>query len=85
MSKALRILWVVLPGVLLSPAGWARDNPYVYVKMPLTVPWTLYFIFLGAVLIPFVVMIALAWRRHVPNRPEEGTTAPRRDCGEDSG
>ena len=35
--------------------------------MPLTVPWIFYFLFLGAVLIPFVVMIALAWRK----RPDD--------------
>jgi hypothetical protein len=30
--------------------------------MSLTVPWTLYFVFLGCVLIPFLLMIVLAWR-----------------------
>jgi hypothetical protein len=30
--------------------------------MSLTVPWTLYFVFLGCVLIPFILMIVLAWR-----------------------
>jgi len=32
--------------------------PYTYVEMSLTVPWTLYFVFLACVTIPFVVMIA---------------------------
>jgi len=84
MSNVLRLLWVALSGVLLSPAGWAEDNPYIYVKMPLTVPWTLYFIFLGAVLIPFVVMVALAWRRHAPDRPDS-TASPRRGRDEAGG
>ena len=84
VSNALRILWVALPGVLFSPAGWAQDNPYIYVRMPLTVPWTLYFIFLGAVLIPFVVMIALAWRRHTPDR-SDGAAMPRRGRDEADG
>ena len=49
-------------GAFGSPA-WATDPPgYTYVKMSLTVPWTLYFVFLACVLIPFVVMIVLAWR-----------------------
>ncbi len=51
--------------VLLVSAGWpawAQENPYTYVKMSLTVPWTLYFVFLAGVLIPFVLMILLAWR-----------------------
>ncbi len=41
----------------------AQENPYTYVKMSLTVPWTLYFVFLACVLIPFVLMILLAWRK----------------------
>ena len=48
--------FVVLP-------AWATYLPaYTFVKMSLTVPWTLYFVFLACVLIPFVVMIVLAWR-----------------------
>ena len=67
MSVAGRALWLAF----LMPFGVAvqcQENPYIYVKMPLTVPWTLYFVFLGAVLIPFVVMIVLAWRK--PPRDE---------------
>lgn len=41
---------------------WAQYPSYTRVKMSLTVPWTLYFVFLACVLIPFVVMIVLAWR-----------------------
>lgn len=52
--------------VLLVSTGWpvwAQENPYTYVKMSLTVPWTLYFVFLACVLIPFVLMVLLAWRK----------------------
>ena len=63
MPRSASVTWLALLLVLASAAGWCQDNPYVYVKMPLTVPWTLYFVFLGAVLIPFVVMILLAWRK----------------------
>ena len=35
-----------------------NPSPYTYVEMSLTVPWTLYFVFLACVTIPFVVMIA---------------------------
>ena len=42
---------------------------YTYVRMSLGVPWALYFVFLACVLIPFVVMIVLAWRR--PPQPAE--------------
>ena len=54
---------------LFATAGWCQDNPYIYVKMPLTVPWALYFVFLAAVLIPFLVMIVLAWRKPPPDDP----------------
>ena len=58
-----------------APPGWCQDNPYVYVKMSLAVPWTLYFVFLGAVLIPFLVMIALAWRGRTQDTPGNDSPA----------
>ena len=78
-AAATRMTWLgLLVALLGSPAAWCQDNPYIYVRMPLTVPWTLYFIFLGAVLIPFVVMIVLAWRKPPANRPGR-VSPPRQD------
>ena len=45
--------WVAFAALLATPAAWCQENPYIYVKMSLLVPWTLYFVFLAAVLIPF--------------------------------
>ena len=67
MSGAGRAPWLAIL-MLFCAAAQGQENPYVYVKMPLTVPWTLYFVFLGAVLIPFVVMIVLAWRKQPRER-----------------
>ena len=76
VSNTIRSLWTALILSLFSAAGLCQENPYIYVKMPLTVPWFLYFVFLGAVLIPFVVMIALAWRRHPGDEtPEDSEPA----------
>ena len=63
MARSGGAPWLVLLPILFPAVGWCQDNPYVYVKMPLTVPWALYFVFLGAVLIPFVLMIVLSWRK----------------------
>ena len=82
MSDAGRARWAALLPALFCAAGHCQDNPYVYVKMPLTVPWALYFVFLGAVLIPFLVMIALAWRKRshdepgMSGRPGPGRSGP---------
>ena len=76
MPGTNRARWLVLLCILSSAAGWCQDNPYVYVKMSLAVPWTLYFVFLGAVLIPFVVMVALAWRGRPQDEPDN--TSPTR-------
>jgi hypothetical protein len=52
--------------------AWAQYGAgYTYVKMSLTVPWTLYFVFLGCVLIPFALMIVLAWRSGPKTEPDE--------------
>ena len=77
MSGAGRTPWLAVL-MLFAAAVQCQENPYVYVKMPLTVPWALYFVFLGAVLIPFVVMIVLAWRRQPRDGPGAGR-GPRRD------
>ena len=65
-----RTRWLALLSLLPGAAGWCQDNPYVYVKMSLAVPWTLYFVFLAAVLIPFLVMIALAWNGRAEDSPD---------------
>jgi hypothetical protein len=41
----------------------AQTQPYTYVKFSLDVPWSMYFFFLLLILIPFGVMILLAWRQ----------------------
>jgi hypothetical protein len=58
--SAAMATWVAC--VAAGPA-WSQYPTYTHVKMSLAVPWTLYFVFLACVLIPFVVMIVLAWRR----------------------
>jgi len=55
------MMTVTFATVWASPI-WAETAGYTYVRMSLTVPWTLYFVFLSCVLIPFVLMIVLAWR-----------------------
>ena len=77
MSGVVRTPWLAIL-MLFGAAVQCQENPYVYVKMPLTVPWALYFVFLGAVLIPFVVMIVLAWRKQPRDEAGAGR-GPRRD------
>ena len=43
----------------------AQENPYIYVKMSLGIPWFLYFVFLACILIPFAILIIVAWRRYM--------------------
>jgi hypothetical protein len=40
-------------------------SSYTYVQQTLAVPWTLYFVFLALVLVPFALLILLAWRQHL--------------------
>lgn len=53
--------------LLFSSHAVAQVSPYVYVKMSLGVPWFLYFVFLACILIPFIVLIIVAWRRYLSN------------------
>lgn len=74
MFGGSRTRWLALLCLLPGAAGWCQENPYVYVRMSLAVPWTLYFVFLGAVLIPFLVMIALAWRGRAEDTPDNDSS-----------
>ncbi len=53
--------WAAL---LVSQPSAGQISPYVYVKMSLGVPWILYFVFLACILLPFLLLIAIAWRRY---------------------
>lgn len=56
---------------LVSSGAWAQGDGYTYVKVSLGVPWALYFFFMILVLMPFAVMILLAWRRRLHDRSED--------------
>lgn len=60
-SLACRLIVVCL-ATMPTVVAAAETQPYTYVKFSLGVPWALYFVFLALVLIPFAVMILLAWR-----------------------
>ena len=47
---------------LLAAGPAAAQNPYSYAKFSLQVPWTLYFVFLALIAVPFAVTMLLAWR-----------------------
>ncbi len=63
----MREIFTKLPlatmALLFSSLAAAQISPYVYVKMSLGVPWFLYFVFMLCVLLPFLIMIIIAWRR----------------------
>ena len=70
MMRRKQLSWLILLLLFEHPA-WGQENPYIYVKMSLFVPWTLYFIFLACVLIPFVLLILLAWWGHLKKQGEK--------------
>jgi hypothetical protein len=85
MPARVRLAAGCLAMVAAGPA--AAQNPYSYVKFSLEVPWTLYFVFLALISIPFALMIVLAWRRggseEQPPEPrhQESAVAPERPAG----
>ncbi|MDE0308520.1 MAG: hypothetical protein OXI60_01630 [Acidiferrobacterales bacterium] len=62
--KACFSTLALLAALVLCPPAAGQISPYVYVQMSLGVPWFLYFVFLACILLPFFVLIALAWRRY---------------------
>lgn len=75
MPGARVLTWLVLATTTLAAfPACCQENPYRYVKMSLLVPWTLYFVFLACVLIPFVLVIVLAWRSQPDAQSRKGPT-----------
>ena len=64
VRKAVSSATVFLGFFLATPPSTGQISPYVYVEMSMGVPWFLYFVFLGCILLPFFVLIVLAWRRY---------------------
>jgi len=60
------VLRCLIGGALLigNLPVWAQVSPYVYVQMSMAVPWFLYFVFLASILLPFFILIIVAWRRY---------------------
>ncbi len=56
--------------ILLLPAFdvLAEKGDYTYVKSSLAFPWFMFFVFFAMIMIPFILVIALAWRK---SRTEE--------------
>ena len=71
IGKTIRVaIWLAILSVITSSVS-AQISPYVYVKMSMGVPWFLYFVFLLAILLPFFVMIIVAWRRHLAQQRDQ--------------
>jgi hypothetical protein len=63
MPTPVRVQLAAACLAMMAAGPASAQNPYSYVKFSLGVPWTLYFVFLMLISIPFAVMILLAWRR----------------------
>jgi hypothetical protein len=75
--------WLVAGCLAALAAGPAlAENPYSYVKFSLEVPWTLYFVFLVMVSLPFAVMILLAWQRGRSEEEPDPSTTKGRQAGQ---
>ncbi len=47
---------------------------YTYVKSSLVFPWFMFFVFFALILIPFCMVIALAWRKSPADEKENATS-----------
>lgn len=67
MQLSLQVVFGCLIGGALfigNVPAWGQISPYVYVQMSMAVPWFLYFVFLASILLPFFILIIVAWRRY---------------------
>ncbi len=54
--------------LLYADTGFAIDS-YRYLHVSIETPWMIFLFLLAAVFVPFILMVALMWRRvkHKPN------------------
>jgi len=57
----------LLPALLLMfsflPVAFAKEDGYIYVKASLGFPWFMFLVFTVLILIPFLLVVFLAWRK----------------------
>lgn len=56
------IVWLLV-AVMISPLPVLAKTEYTYVKASLVYPWFMFFVFLVLVMIPFLTIMVLSWRK----------------------
>lgn len=54
----------VLAGIFSWLPAVSAKAEYTYVKASLGFPWVMFFVFMLMILIPFLLIIVLSWRKH---------------------
>lgn len=69
IQSILRTAGLVL-AIALYADPTAAEPRYTYVKASLGYPWLMFFVFLGLVAIPFLLIIVLSWRGRLKNESQ---------------
>ncbi len=68
-------LVVILLLALVPVSEVLAKQDYTYVKSSLVFPWFMFFVFFALILIPFLMVIALSWKKSLAGENEASTSA----------
>lgn len=65
-----RLLPALLLMLIFLPESMAKTE-YTYVKASLSFPWFMFFVFLLLIMIPFLLIVFLSWRKQADDESED--------------
>jgi len=65
-----RLLPALLLMLIFLPESMAKTE-YTYVKASLGFPWFMFFVFLLLIMIPFLLIVFLSWRKQADDESED--------------
>jgi len=65
LRNFISLFVLFLPLELLAEVATLGARPgYTQIESTLTFPWFMFFVFLALIMIPFIIIIVLSWRKH---------------------
>lgn len=70
LRKIIFLLCFFLPVELIAKVAELGVRPgYTQIESTLAFPWVMFFVFLALILIPFILIVVLSWRKPHKNNP----------------
>ena len=76
MNNRVALLAVLVLSALIPVSEVVAKQDYTYIQSSLAFPWFMFFVFFALIMIPFIMVIVLAWRKSVAEKKEQSDSVP---------